>query len=123
MRTLWALPRFGLAPQHLYLVSIATDEQGTVRDLEEDEDIVVIAAQTTVPLRETPAKPGEMCFVSASSVDVLTDHPLVGLWQEAAGKAPQTGKTWIALSILAAVILAGSFGLAPWNLSPSPEPP
>lgn len=112
VRALWALPRFGLAPQHLYLVSIATDEEGTVRDLEEDEDIVVFAAQTTVPLRETPAKPGEMCFVSASSVDVLTNHPLVGLWQEAAGKAPQTGKTWIALSILAAVILAGSFGLA-----------
>ena len=116
VRTLWALPRFGLAPQHLYLVSIATDEQGTVRDLEEDEDIVVIAAQTTVPLRETPAEPGEMCFVSARSVDVLTDHPLVGLWQETAGKAPQTGKTWIALSILAAVILAGSFGLAPVEL-------
>ena len=83
-----------------------------MRDLEEDEDIVVIAAQSTVPLRETPARPGAMCFVSASSVDVLTDHPLVGLWQEAAGKAPQTGKTWIALSILAAVIIAGSFGLA-----------
>jgi len=112
VRTLWAIPRFGLAPQNLYLVSIPADEQATVRDLEDDEDIVVIAAQTRMPLRETPAKPGEMCFVSAGSADVLTDHPLVGLWQKAAGKAPQTGKTWIALSILAAVILAGSFGLA-----------
>jgi di/tricarboxylate transporter len=34
-----------------------------------------------------------------------------------AGKAPQTGKTWIALAILAAVITAGSFGLAPVELT------
>jgi di/tricarboxylate transporter len=36
--------------------------------------------------------------------------------QKVAGKAPQTGKTWIALLILTAVIVAGSFGLAPIEL-------
>ncbi len=115
VRMLWASPRFGLSPQALYLVSISTDEEATVRDLE-DEDIQVIAAQTTKRLKKTPATPGELCLVTASSTDALTDHQMVGLWQKVAGKAPQTGKTWIALSILAAVILAGSLGLVPIEL-------
>jgi di/tricarboxylate transporter len=41
---------------------------------------------------------------------------VVGLWQKAAGKAPQTGKTTAALAILLAVILSSSFGLAPVEL-------
>ena len=41
---------------------------------------------------------------------------MVGLWQKVAGKAPQTGKTWIALSILAAVVVVGSLGLVPIEL-------
>jgi di/tricarboxylate transporter len=77
----------------------------------------VVAAQTTHLLRVTPARPGDICLVTARSADVLTDHPLVGLWQKVAGKAPQTGKTWVALAILAAVITAGSFGLAPVELT------
>lgn len=51
--------------------------------------------------------------MSAPSAHVLDDHPLIGLWQKVAGKAPQTGKTWTALAILLAVILSSSFGLAP----------
>ncbi|MFC9556491.1 SLC13 family permease [Rhodococcus sp. NPDC056960] len=117
VRMLWASPRFGLAPQHLYLVAIATNEQRTVRDLEEDEDIAVVAAQTTRLLRDAPAEPGELCLVTASSADALADHPLVALWQELPGTSPRTRKTWIALTILAAVIVAGSFGLAPVELS------
>ncbi|HEY5853736.1 MAG TPA: SLC13 family permease [Aldersonia sp.] len=112
VRMLWASPRFGLSPQHLYLATIGTHEQGTIRDLEDEEDIMVVAAQTKKLLRDAPAEPGEMCFVTASSAQALTDHPLVGLWQDVAGKAPQTGKTWIALSILTAVIVTGSAGLA-----------
>ena len=116
VRMLWASPRFGLSPQALYLVSITTDEEAKVSDLEEDEDIQVVAAQTTKRLKKTPATPGELCLVTASSTDALTAHEMVGLWQKVAGKAPQTGKTWIALSILAAVILVGSFGLVPIEL-------
>lgn len=116
VRALWGSPRFGLSPQPLYLVSITTDEQATVRDLEEGDDVAVVAARSTKLLRDTTAVPGEMCFVTADSVDTLADHPLVGLWQKVAGKAPQTAKTWIALSILLAVIVAGSFGLAPIEL-------
>jgi di/tricarboxylate transporter len=116
VRMLWGSPRFGQARQNLYLVSIATDEQATIRELEEDDDILVIAAQSTHLLRDTPALAGEMCLVTARSADALAAHPLVGLWQKVADKAPQTGKTWIALSILAAVIVAGSFGLAPIEL-------
>ena len=116
VRMLWASPRFGLSPQALYLVSISTDEEATVRDLEEDEDIQVIAAQTTKRLKKTPATPGELCLVTASSTDALTNHEMVGLWQKVTGKAPQTGKTWIALSILAAVVVVGSLGLVPIEL-------
>ena len=112
VRMLWGSPRFGLAPQNLYLVSISSDEQATIRDIEADEDVLAVAAETTVPLRETAAKPGSMCLVSASSADVLDTHPMIGLWQKVAGKAPQTAKTAIALAILAAVIVAGSFGLS-----------
>ena len=113
---LWGNPRFGLAPHNLYAVSIATDEEATVRELEEGEDLVVVAAQSDQPLRSTAALPGAKCFVAAASADVLTDHPLVGLWQKVVGKAPQTGKTWAAVTILAAVITAGSFGIAPVEL-------
>ena len=113
---LWGSPRFTLSPQDLFLVSIGTDEEATVRDLEENDDIQVVAAQTTKLLRHTPANPGEMCLVTAKSADVLTGHPLIGLWQKVAGKAPQTSKTWIALAILTAVIVTGSLGLAPIEL-------
>lgn len=113
---LWGNPRFGLAPHNLYAVSIATDEEATVRELEEGEDLVVIAAQSDEPLRTTAALPGAKAFVAAASADVLTDHPLVGLYQKVVGKAPQTHKTWTAVAILAAVIAAGSFGIAPVEL-------
>lgn len=116
VRMLWRSPRFGLSPQDLYLVSIATDEQATIRELEEGEDIMVVAAQGDDLLRDTPARAGEMCLVTASSADVLTDDPLVGLWQKVEGKAPHTGRTWLALAILVGVIVAGSFGLAPIEL-------
>jgi di/tricarboxylate transporter len=112
VRMLWASPRFGLSPQDLYMVSIATNEQSSVRVLEENEDITVVAAEGGERLRDIPATPGEMCLVTAASPDVLTGHPSIGLWQKVAGKAPQTGKTWVALAILVAVIVAGSLGLA-----------
>lgn len=114
---LWGSPGFGLSPQRLYLVAVADNEQATVRDLQENEDIRVIAAQTAKRLKDAPAEPGALCLVTASSADVLADSPLVALWQQATGKAPQTGKTWIALGILAAVIVAGSFGIAPVELA------
>jgi di/tricarboxylate transporter len=116
VRMLWGSPRFGLARQDLYLVSVSSDESTALQELEEDEDIMVVAAQTTKPLRKTEARPGEMCLVSAPSAEVLADHPLVGLWQKVAGKAPQTGKTAAGLAILLGVILASSFGVAPVEL-------
>jgi di/tricarboxylate transporter len=116
VRMLWASPRFGHAAQALYMVSIATDETASVRDLEEEEDVQVVAAQSTKRLRDTPALPGEMCLVTTSSADVLADHPLVGLWQAVAGTAPQTAKTWIALAILLGVVTSAAFNVAPIEL-------
>ena len=113
---LWGSPRFGQTRQDLFAVSIATEEQATIRDLEENDDIHVVAAQTDQLLRDTPAHAGEKCLVTTRSSDVLSDHPLVGLWQKVAGKAPQTGKTWVALAILAGVIAAAALDLAPIEL-------
>jgi di/tricarboxylate transporter len=124
VRMLWGNPRFGLARQDLFLVSVSTDEPADIQDLEDDWDtdeegdgeIMVVAAQTTRALRKTSVHAGDMCLVSAPSAEVLAGHPLVGLWQKVAGKAPQTGKTRAALIILAGVILASSFGIAPVEL-------
>ncbi len=125
VRMLWGSPRFNQSPQPLYLVAVATNEEHkTVRDLEEDVDevgegsaIVVIGAQTDERLSRAPAQPGGLCLVTAASVHTLDRHPLVALWQKATDKAPQTGKTWIALAILVAVIVSGSFGLAPIEIA------
>ncbi|WP_293311960.1 SLC13 family permease, partial [Mycolicibacterium sp.] len=116
VRMLWGSPRFGLARQDLFLVSVSSDEVTAIQDLDDDEDIMVVAAETTKSLRKAEAKPGDMCLVTAPSAEILADHPLVGLWQKVAGKAPQTGKTTAALIILVGVILASSFGLAPVEL-------
>lgn len=116
VRMLWGSPRFGQSRQDLFAVSIATEEQATIRELEENDDMQVIAAQTDELLRDTPARAGVMCLVTARNSDVLSDHPLVGLWQKVAGKAPQTGKTWIALAILIGVITAAALELAPIEL-------
>lgn len=118
VRMLWGSPRFNQSPQPLYQVVVATNEEhGTVRDLEEDEDLLVIAAQTDHRLSQAAAEPGELCLVTAASAQTLDGHPLVALWQKATDKAPQTGKTWVALAILIGVILSGSFGLAPVELA------
>ena len=115
VKTLWESPRFGLSPQHLYAVSVGPGEHGTMLELEDDA-LRVIAAQTAKPLGDTTAIPGATVFVTCSSTEDLARHEAFTLWAQAAGRAPQPGKTWIALSILAAVIVAASFGLAPVEL-------
>lgn len=112
VRMLWGSSWLGLAPQDLYLVSIATDEGATLRELENEGDILIVATETETPLSHTAAKPGALCLVSALSTDVLAAHPMVALCRQVAGQAPQPAKTVIALGILAAVVVAGSFGLS-----------
>ena len=85
---------------------------GLAESLEKGGDILVVAAESELPLGQTAARAGSLCLVSARSADVLADHPMVALCRKVAGQAPQTSKTWIALAILAAVIVAGSFGLS-----------
>ena len=110
--TLWHSPRFGLLSQRLYAVSVAVGEHGTLRDLE-DNDIQVIAAQTAKPLSHTAALPGATVFVTAPSGTNLDRHDAFTVWTDAAGRAPQPGKTRTALAIVVAVVGAASFGLAP----------
>jgi hypothetical protein len=115
VRALWESPRFGLSPQHLYSVSVGPGEHGTLFELEDDE-LRVIAAQTARPLGDTTAVPGATVFVTCSGTEELARHDAFTPWAQAAGRAPQPGKTWTALGILAAVIVAASFGLAPVEL-------
>jgi di/tricarboxylate transporter len=110
--TLWQSPRFGLLSQRLYAVSVGVGEHGTLRDLE-DDDIHVIAAKTSKPLSRTVAMPGATVFVTCPSEKALAGHDAFTLWADAAGRAPQPGKTATALAIVVAVITAASFGLAP----------
>lgn len=56
-------------------------------------------------------------FVPIAVPVALDGHPLIAIWQQATGKAPQTGKTWVALAILVGVIVSGSFGVAPVELA------
>jgi hypothetical protein len=103
--TLWTLPHY------LYSVSVGPGEHGTLSELE-DDDLRVIAAQTDRPLDDTAATPGATVFVTCSSADDLARRDAFTLWAE----APQPSTTWIALGVLAAVVVAASFGLAPVEL-------
>ncbi len=111
---LWGSPLLGLQPHRLYAVSIRSgDENGFLADLEEDGAIQVVAAQTTVSLRRTSMTPGSTCYLAAADPDVLRGVEAIALWQDAASRAPQPRKTWIALSILAVVVITASIGLVP----------
>jgi di/tricarboxylate transporter len=116
VRSLWESPRFGLSSQHLYTVSVGPGEHGTLFELEGD-DLRVIAAETAKPLGDTTAVPGAMVFVTSPDTEELARHEAFTLWAQAAGRAPQPGKTWTALGILTAVVVAASFGLAPVELT------
>lgn len=109
---LWRSPRFGLMEQRLYAASLAPGERGTLGDLEVRGDVDVIAARTREPLQNTMANPGDTVYLTSENPQALQQHSDIGLWQDAAGKAPQPGRTWWALGILLAVIISASFGLA-----------
>jgi hypothetical protein len=70
---------------NLVKVSIANDEQVTVRDLVEGENIVVIAAQTDRPLRDTRATQAEMCLVTTYSAGRTDRLPAGGAVAEGGG--------------------------------------
>ena len=109
--TLWQSPRFGLLPQRLYAVSVGVGEHGTLHDLE-NHDVQVIAAQTSKPLNRSVAMPATV-YVTCPNDKALARHDAFTVWADAAGRAPQPAKTAAALAIMAAVITAASFGLAP----------
>ena len=115
VRALWRSPRFGLAPQKLYLASVAEGDFGMLIDLEQEGDLKMVAAQTDKPIRDTPADPGATCFVTTDSAESLAQHSELALWRDVVGRAPQPHKTRLALSILAAVIVCASFGFWPWS--------
>ncbi len=117
IRALWASPLFGLKPQRLFVVSMNTGEHGTLSDLEADSDVEVIAARTPVSLHRTRLIPGATCYVSAPEAEAVARNEYVALWQQATSRAPQPGRTWKALLILAAVVIPPSFGLAPIELT------
>ena len=109
---LWTSPLFGLSPQRLYAVTVTAGEGRTLHDIE-DGSIRVIAARTPKPLRDTVLQPGETVFVTSDGVAAIDANDAVAMWQRATSLAPQPGKTVIALGILAVVVVAATFGLAP----------
>ncbi|RKQ92129.1 citrate transporter [Solirubrobacter pauli] len=116
---LWEVPLFGLSAHKLFAVSVSAGEGATLHDFERDGSLRIIAARTREPLHETRLDPGETCFVSADDRTAVARNPAVALWQDVAYRAPQPAKTGIALAILATVIVAASFGLAPAELAAS----
>ena len=58
-----------------------------------------------------------MVFVTCPSGEDLDRNDAFTVWAHAAGRAPQPGKTRIALAIVVAVVTAASFGLAPVALA------
>ena len=108
---LWRVPLFGMAAHRLFAVSVGAGEPGTLHDFERDGTLRIIAARTTKPLHESELVPGETCFLAAESADVVARNPAVALWQDAGSRVPQPAKTGVALAVLAAVIVAASFGL------------
>ena len=113
---LWRSPLFGLSPNRLYTVTVKSGGGRSTHDFE-NGTLRVVAARSSGPLRNTRLEPGETCFVTADSVDAIRANESVALWQDAASRVPQPGKTWIALAILAVVILSASVGLAPIELA------
>jgi di/tricarboxylate transporter len=116
---LWRSPLFGTPPERLYAATISADRAGTLNDLEGNGSLRVIAARTSEPLRHSTLRPGDTCYVAVQNEEALAHQDALALWQSAASRVPQPGKTWIALGILASVIVAGSFGLTPIELAAS----
>lgn len=117
VEALWNHPGFGLTPRKLFVVAISPGGQGTLYDLERSGNVRVIAARTDGALAQSPMVPGETCFVTGDSTRVFEEIGAIALWQDAVGRPPQTGKTWVAVAILAAVIVSASLGLAPVELA------
>ncbi|MBV9354864.1 MAG: hypothetical protein JO023_04995, partial [Chloroflexi bacterium] len=95
--SLWRSPLFGTPPDRLFAVTIDTDRGETLDQLEEDGSLRVVAARTVEPLRRSRLRSGDTCYVAAESADTVARHASVALWQDAGSRAPQPGKTWIAL--------------------------
>jgi hypothetical protein len=104
---LWRSLMFGTPPDRLFAVTIGVDSRETRHELEDHEPLQVIAARTSEPLKDTHLNPGETCYVAARDAEAVARSEAVALWQVAASRGPQPGKTEVALSILAGVIVAG----------------
>jgi hypothetical protein len=116
VRALWGSPFFGTSPDRLYAVTVRSGSGTEVRELE-DGALHVVAARSATPLRDTHLPPGDLCFVSAREVGAVRAHAAVGLWQDAASRVPQPRRTWVAVLILAGVIVSASVGAVPIELA------
>ena len=113
VRSLWSSPRLGLDASRLYLATVASGEHGLLRELADEDELVVVAAQTDSALRDTRAVPGELCFLTTHKPRLIDDNSSFSLATDVTGKAPQPQKTWPALLILVLVVVAAAANLAP----------
>ena len=119
MASLWANPNFGLKATKLYMATVNSAGGGPLQEFERDGTIQVVAAKTDKPLSKSTLAPGETCFVTADQVEAIERHESIAIWQNAASRVPQPGKTTVAVSILALVVLSASLGWAPIVLASS----
>jgi di/tricarboxylate transporter len=116
---LWRTPLFGLSALRLYAVSVSAGEPASLHDFERDGSLKIIAARSDHSLHETDLNPGETCYVAAESESAVARNAAVALWQPATSRAPQPSKTFVALGVLAGVIVSASFGLVPAEIASS----
>ena len=112
--SLWSSPRFGNPDQRLYGVTLGPSAHGPVIEVGgDDESITIIGARTGSALADTSAEPGLPVLATASDAKALDGLDDVAMVADASGRAPQPGRTILALTILAAVVGVAGAGLVP----------
>ena len=111
---LWANPRFGQKNQRLYQVTLGTGASGNLGQLGHHDNLNILAALDSMgELSAATARPGEVLYVTSSSVQALESVEDIAMVTDVGDRAPQVAKTRLALGILAAVIATLAWGKFP----------
>ena len=114
VRQLWANPRFGQKNQRLYQVTLGTGASGNLGQLGHHNNLNILAALDSMgELSAATARPGEVLYVTSSSVQALESVEDIAMVTDVGDRAPQVAKTRLALGILAAVIATLAWGKFP----------
>lgn len=111
---LWANPRFGQKEQRLYEVTLGAEASGNLGELNARDDMDVISARNAMQsLSETPARAGELLYVTADSQSQVENVDGVAMVADAGNRAPQVAKTAKGVTILGVVVVVLMLGIFP----------